>query len=102
MVHNWDRAEIFQNILIERTPKAAFQILNLSQNPSRPSLSVLKTDQEVLNPREAILGVIFKIVPIVHLLLVLVSHVYSPREVGINPKNMWHVLKIFPSRSVWC
>jgi len=44
VVHNRDQLEIFQNFLIERTPKAAFQALDLSY--SRPFLS--ETDQEVL------------------------------------------------------
>jgi len=48
MVHNRDRLEIFQNSLMECTPKAAFQALDLSIKCSRPFLSDLKTDKEVL------------------------------------------------------
>jgi len=53
MNHN-SGSEIFQNSLIERTPKAAFQALNLSIKHSRPLPSDLKTDQEVLKAREAV------------------------------------------------
>jgi len=45
VVHNRDQPEIFQNSLIERTPKAA---LDLSIKHSRPFLSDLKIDQEAL------------------------------------------------------
>jgi len=45
---NRDRPEIFQNSLIERTPKAAFWASNLSPKHSRPFPSDLKTDKEVL------------------------------------------------------
>jgi len=54
VVHNRDRPEIFQNSLIEHTPKAAFQTLNLFLKHSRPFQSDLKTDQEVLKAREAV------------------------------------------------
>jgi len=54
VVHNRDRPEIFQNSLIEPTPKAAFPALILSIKHSRPFPSDLKTDQEVLKAREAI------------------------------------------------
>jgi len=54
VVHNRDRPEIFQNSLIERMPKAAFQALNLSIKRSRPFPSDLKTDQEVLKARETV------------------------------------------------
>ena len=49
MVHNRDWAEIFQNSLIERMGKATFQ---LSLKPSRPSISILKTDKKVFYPLE--------------------------------------------------
>jgi len=42
VVHNRDQQEIFQNSLIERTPKAAFQALNLSIKRSRPFPSDFK------------------------------------------------------------
>jgi len=49
VVHNRDWQEIFQqNSLIERTPKAAFQALDLSIKRSWPFLSDLKIDQEEL------------------------------------------------------
>jgi len=54
VVHNRDRPEIFQNSLIERTPKAAFWTLNLSIKHSRPFPSDLKTDKEVLKARETV------------------------------------------------
>jgi len=54
VVHNRDRPEIFQNSLIERTPKAAFRALNLSIKHSRPFSSDLKTDKEVLKARETV------------------------------------------------
>jgi len=54
VVHNRDRPEIFQNCLIERTPKAAFQSLNLFIRHSRPFPSDLKTDQEVIKARETV------------------------------------------------
>jgi len=54
VVHNRDRLEIFQNSLIECTPKAAFRALNLSIKHYRPFQSDLKTDQEVLKAREAV------------------------------------------------
>jgi len=54
VIHNRDRPENFQNTLIERTPKAAFQALNLSTKHSRPFPSDLKTDQEVLKARETV------------------------------------------------
>jgi len=54
VVHNRDQPEIFQNSLIERTPKAAFQALNLSVKHSTPFPSNLKTDQELLKAREAV------------------------------------------------
>ena len=53
MVHNRDRAENFQNSLIERTEKAAFQT---SDSSLKPSFSVLKTNQEVFYPLEVVLG----------------------------------------------
>ena len=34
-------------------------------------------------------------VPFLHLLLPLVSHVYSPQEVDISIKNTWRILKAF-------
>jgi len=54
VVHNRDRPEIFQNFLIERTPKAAFRALNLSLKHSRPFPSDFKTDKEVLKARETV------------------------------------------------
>jgi len=45
---------MLQNFLIERTPKAAFQALNLSIKYSRPFPSDLKTDQEVLKASKVI------------------------------------------------
>jgi len=48
--------EIFQNSLIERTGKAAFQASDSSLKPSWPLFSVLKTDQEVSYPLEVDLG----------------------------------------------
>jgi len=54
VVHNRDRPETFQNSLIERTPKAAFQALNSSIKRSRTFPSDLKTDQEVLKARETV------------------------------------------------
>jgi len=54
VVHNRDRPEIFQNSLIECTPKAAFQALNLSIKHSRPFPNDLKTDQEVLKAIETV------------------------------------------------
>jgi len=45
VVHDRDWAENFQNSLIECTGKAAFQVANLSLNPSRPLLSVLKDEK---------------------------------------------------------
>ena len=45
MIHN---TKIFQNSLIENTGKAAFQASDLALKPSRPLLSVIKADQEVL------------------------------------------------------
>jgi len=48
VVHNRDQPKIFQNSLIERMPKAAFQALDLSIKRSRPFPSDLKTYQEVL------------------------------------------------------
>jgi len=56
MVHNRDRPEIFQNSLIERTPKAVFRALNLSIKHTKPFTSDLKTDQEVLKGRETVKG----------------------------------------------
>jgi len=53
-VHNRDRPEIFQNSLIERTPKAAFRALKLSIKHSRPFPSDLKTDIEVLKARKTV------------------------------------------------
>jgi len=41
-----DHPGIFQNSLIERTPKPAFWALNLSMKCSRPFPSDLKTDKE--------------------------------------------------------
>jgi len=52
--YNRDRPEIFQNSLIERMPKAAFRVLNLSIKHSRPFQSELKTDKEVLKARETV------------------------------------------------
>ena len=52
VVHNRDLAENFQNFLIERTQKAAFQASDSSLKPSWPLFSVLKTDQEVFYPLE--------------------------------------------------
>jgi len=49
-----DRPEIFQNSLIEHTPKAAFWALNLSIKHFRPFPSDLKTDKEVLKTRETV------------------------------------------------
>jgi len=54
VVHNRDQPENFQNSLIERMPKAAFQALNLSIKHSRPFPSDLKVDQEVLKARETV------------------------------------------------
>jgi len=54
VVHNRDRPEIFQNPLIERTPKAAFWALNCSIKHSRSFPSDLKTDKEVLKGRETV------------------------------------------------
>ena len=47
VVHNKDWGKNFQNSLIERTPKAAFQALDVFQKPSRPFSGVVKTDLEV-------------------------------------------------------
>jgi len=54
VVHSRDQPEIFQNSLIECTPKAAFWVLNLSIKHSRPFPSDLKTDKEVLKARETV------------------------------------------------
>jgi len=48
VVNNSDWLEIFQNSLIEHTPKAAFLVLDLSIKRYRLFPSDLKTDQEVL------------------------------------------------------
>ena len=56
VVHNRDRAENFQNSLIERTGKAAFQTSDSSLKPSWALFSVLKTNQEVFYPLEVVLG----------------------------------------------
>jgi len=52
VIRNRDRPEIFQISLIERTPKAAFQALNIKH--SIPFPSDLKTDQEILKARETV------------------------------------------------
>ena len=57
VVHNRDQAEIFQNTLIERTPKAAFRALDLFLKHSRPFFCVYNTSQQVLKVREMVLGV---------------------------------------------
>jgi len=54
VVHNRDRPENFQNSLIERMPKAAFLVLDLSIKHSSPFQSDLKTDQQVLQTRETV------------------------------------------------
>jgi len=56
MNHDRDQPENFQNSLIERTPKAVLQALNLSIKYSRPFPSDLKIDQEVLKGRETVKG----------------------------------------------
>jgi len=54
VVHNRDQPEIFQNSLIEHTPKAAFRAFNLSIKHPRPFPSDLKTDKEVLKEGETV------------------------------------------------
>jgi len=65
-----NRPEIFQNSLIERTPKAAFgALINLSIKHSRPFSSDLETDKEARKLSKVIFEIL-KISTILHLPLV--------------------------------
>jgi len=91
VVHNKDQLEILQNSLIERTPKVAFQALNLSIKHSRPFPSDLKTDQEVLKQGKLskVIFEILRIPTILHLLLLLVSRIYSSQKVDAQTVCSW-------------
>ena len=86
---NYENIAVFLKINVGLDDKLwiDFAWPNLSLKPSKPLLSVLKTDQEVFYPLEV---TFFKILPYMYsflhlfLPLLLSSHIYSPQEVHVN------------------
>ena len=105
MVHNRDRAKNYTNILIEHTVNHLQRFIGLKTTRPDPLLMPLRLLPKYRRPnyKVSIFFTLLKIPPILHLLLLLlVSRVYSQREVENKNKNYWLIVKMPLPRSVIC
>ena len=103
VVHNRNRAKNYTNILIEHVKNHLQRFIGLKTTRPDPLLMPLRLFPKYRKPNHKVsmFFTLLKIPPILHLLL-LVSRVYSQREVENKNKNYWHIVKVPLPRSVIC